>query len=136
MARYAIDKDPATSWQSQYYLGNPVFGGLKAGSGLILGMGHAVRLRSVTVTFGSVPGADVSIKVGNDDTLAAVTLPGFTTVAAADGIGGKHVFKIAKSVKGRYVLIWFTKLPPVGPGKYQAQIFGITVRGWRSPVSG
>ena len=33
-AGYAIDHDPATSWQSQYYLGNPVFGGLKAGSGL------------------------------------------------------------------------------------------------------
>ncbi len=131
LARYAIDKNPATSWQSQYYLGNPVFGGLKIGSGLIVDMGRKVRLASVTVTFGSVPGADVSIKVGNDDTLAASTLPAFTTVAAADGIGGRHVFKIAKSVKGRYVLIWFTKLPPVGPGKYQAQIFSVTFRGWR-----
>ena len=130
LARYAIDKNPATSWQSQYYLSNPVFGGLKAGSGLILDMGRAVRLWSVTVTFGPAPGADVSIKVGNDDALAAATLPAFTTVAAAHGIGGRHVFKIAKSVKGRYVLIWFTRLPPVGPGKYQAQNFSVTFRGW------
>ena len=99
-------------------------------------MGQGVRLRSVTVTFGPAPGADVSIKVGHDDTLAAATLPALTTAAAADGIGGKHVFKITKSVTGRYVLIWFTKLPPVGPGKYQAQIFNIVLRGWRLPVSG
>jgi hypothetical protein len=130
-AGYAIDQNPATSWQSQYYLGNPVFGGLKAGSGLILDMGRAVRLRSVTVIFGPAPGADVAIMVGNDDTLAASTLPTFTTVAAADGIGGKHSFRITRSARGRYVLIWFTKLPPVGPGKFQAQIFTIVVRGWR-----
>jgi putative peptide zinc metalloprotease protein len=131
LARYAIDQDPATSWQSQYYLGNPVFGGLKVGSGLIVDMGGPVRLTSVTVTFGSAPDADVAIKVGNDDTLAAATLPTFTTVAAADGIGGVHTFRSAKSVRGRYVLIWFTKLPPVGPGKFQAQIFTVVVRGWR-----
>jgi hypothetical protein len=29
------------------------------------------------------------------------------------------------------VLIWFTKLPPTGPDKFQAQIFNIVVRGWR-----
>ena len=97
-------------------------------------MGRKVRLAAVTVTFGSVPGADVAIKVGNHDTLAAATLTTFTTVAEADAIGGRHVFKITKSVKGRYVLIWFTKLPPVGPGKYQAQIVNIALRGWRSPV--
>lgn len=131
LAVYAIDKNPATSWQSQYYLGNPVFGGLKAGSGLILDMGRPVRLRSVTVTFGSVPGADVAIKVGNDDTLAASALPTFTTVAAADGVGGRHTFRTARSVRGRYVLIWFIRLPPAGPGRFQAQIFSIIVRGWR-----
>jgi putative peptide zinc metalloprotease protein len=130
-AGYAIDQNPATSWQSQYYLGNPVFGGLKAGSGLILDMGRAVRLRSVTVTFGPAPGADVAIMVGNDDTLAASTLPTFTTVAAADGIGGTHTFRTTSSVRRRYVLIWFTKLPPTGPDKFQAQIFNIVVRGWR-----
>jgi hypothetical protein len=27
------------------------------------------------------------------------------------------------------VLIWFTKLPPAGAGRFQVQIFNITVRG-------
>jgi putative peptide zinc metalloprotease protein len=129
LAGYAIDKDPQTAWQSQYYLSNPVFGGLKTGSGLILDMGRTVRLSSVTVTFGSVPGADVAIEVGNHDTLAVSTLPTFRTVATADDIGGTYTFRAARSATGRYVLIWFTKLPPAGPGQFQAQIFNVIIRG-------
>ena len=79
--------------------------------------------------FGTTPGADVSIRVGNDDTLAASALPSFTTVAAADGIGGQHTFDATRFVRARYVLIWFTRLPPVRPGTYQAQIFGIVFHG-------
>jgi len=94
-------------------------------------MGRAVRVRSVTVTFGSEPGADVAIEVGNDDALAASTLPSFTTVAAADGVGGTHTFRITRPAWRRYLLIWFTKLPPTGPGRYQAQISNVVVRGRR-----
>jgi hypothetical protein len=31
----------------------------------------------------------------------------------------------------RYLLIWFTKLPPDSAGTYQASIYAITVRGQR-----
>lgn len=129
-ARYAIDEDPETAWRTQYYVGNPVFGGLKTGTGLIVDMGSQVRLSSVTVTFGPTPGADVSIEVGNDDKLAASTLPTFTTVAKADGIGGTYTFKVSRPTKGRYVLIWLTKLPPLGPDRFGAEIFNIVVHGW------
>ena len=131
LAAYAIDGDPATAWQTQYYLGNPVFGGLKKGTGLILDMGSRVRLSSVTLTLGPAPGADVAIEIGNDNTLAAATLRTFTTVARADDIAGRYTFKTANRGEGRYVLIWFTKLPPAGPGRFAAQIFNVTVRGWR-----
>jgi hypothetical protein len=97
-------------------------------------MGRQVRLSSVTVTFGPVPGADVAIEVGDNDTLAAATLPAFTTVAAADGVGGTHTFRAARSARGRYVLIWFTKLPPAGLGKFQAEIFNVSIRG-RAPAA-
>ena len=109
-----------------------MFGGLKAGSGLILDMGRTVRLSSVKVTFGSAPGADVAIEVGNHDTLAVSTLAAFRTVATADDIGGTHTFRAARSGPARYLLIWFTKLPPAGPGRFQAQIFNITIRGTAS----
>ena len=124
LAGYAIDGNPATAWRSQYYLGNPVFGGLKAGSGLILDMGRRVRLRSVTVTFGAEPGADVAVEIGGSHThggsgttggsgtLAAPALGTFTTVATADGVGGTHTFRTSSPARGRYLLIWFTRLPP------------------------
>ena len=31
--------------------------------------------------------------------------------------------------QARYLLIWFTKLPPDSAGTYQASIYDITVRG-------
>src|SRR6185437_9327110 len=133
LAGYAIDGNPATAWRSQYYLGSPVFGGLKTGSGLILDMGRRVRLRSVRVAFGNEPGtgsgADVAIELGDSDTLAASTLATFTTVASAEDVGGTHTFRTSSPARGRYVLIWFTKLPPVGPDRFQAEIYGTTVRG-------
>jgi putative peptide zinc metalloprotease protein len=132
LAGYAIDDDPSTAWKSQLYLGNPAFGGLKTGSGLILDMGRPVRLSSVAVTFGSVPGADVAIEVGNHNALAVPTLAKFRTVASADDVGGTHIFGATRSAAGRYVLIWFTKLPPAGSGQFQAQIFNIGIRGTAS----
>jgi hypothetical protein len=130
-APYAIDGNPATAWHTQYYLGNPRFGGLKSGTGLILDMGKPVRLSSVTVTFGPVPGANVRIEVGNSNTRSPATLHTFTTVARATGLGGSHTFAVSSTAKGRYVLIWFTKLPPA-PGsaaKFEAEIYTIVVKG-------
>lgn len=129
LAGYAIDGNPATAWQTYYYFGNPVFGGLKTGSGLIVDMGRQVWLSSVTITFGPALGADVSIEVGNDDSLAASALSTFTTVAAARGVGGTHTFECSSTARGRYVLIWLTKLPPAGSGLFHAQIFNIVARG-------
>ena len=51
----AIDNNPSTAWHTQFYIGNPVFGGLKKGTGLILDMGKPVRLSSVQITFGPQP---------------------------------------------------------------------------------
>ena len=128
-AGYAIDGDQATAWSTQHYLASPFFGGLKSGTGLILDMGRLVRLRSVTVTFGAAPGADVAIEIGNDNTLAVATLSTFTTVATADDVGGTHTFTTRSPATGRYVLVWFTKLPPDGHAGYDAQIYNIVVRG-------
>ena len=77
----AIDGSPSTAWHTQFYEGNPVFGGLKQGTGLILDMGKPVSLRSVTVTFGPEAGANVAIMVGNNNSVSPQGLASFTTVA-------------------------------------------------------
>jgi hypothetical protein len=108
-----------------------VFGGLKKGTGLILDMGKPVRLSSVQITFGSIPGADVQIEVGSNNNRDPSALSSFTPVAKATGVGGTHTFTTHSRAKGRYVLVWFTKLPPRAGSsdRFEAQIFNIVVRG-------
>ena len=120
------------SWHTQFYDGNPVFGGLKQGTGLILDMGKPVSLRSVTVTFGPEAGANVAIMVGNSNSVSPQGLASFTKVAKRKHVGGgTQVFQTSSSPRGRYVLIWFTKLPPQ-PGStsvFEAFISNVVVRG-------
>ncbi len=137
----AIDSSTATDWQTHWYLGNAVFGGLQKGSGLILDMGRTVSLSSVQVLFGPLSGADVQIKIGNP----ATPLPGpdnasaaeadassMTTVAQKTDVAGAVTFTVSSKASGRYVLVWFTKLPPMtghNPNKFQADIFNVVVKG-------
>ena len=131
-APMAIDGNPSTSWHTQFYDGNPVFGGLKQGTGLILDMGKPVSLRSVTVTFGPEAGANVAIMVGNNNSVSPQGLASFTKVAKRKHLGGgTQVFQASSATRGRYVLIWFTKLPPQ-PGSttvFEAFISNVVVRG-------
>jgi hypothetical protein len=125
-----IDHDPA-GWQTQQYYGSSNFGNLKSGSGLILDMGKAVRVSSVLIKFGNEPGANVDIKVGDSDVRSAANEESMTTVASAVDVSGSHMFTIAKPVSDRYLVVWFTNLPPLAGahGKYMAQIFTIIVSG-------
>jgi len=134
-AKKAIDGNPQTAWVSQWYA-SPDFGHLKAGSGMLIDMGKAVRYASVTVTFGSQPGADVQLKVGNSNTRSKRNLTSMTTVATRNNAVGQVIFNITSPVTGRYLVIWFTRLPPQpgAAGKYQAQIYNVIVRG--TPASG
>jgi hypothetical protein len=131
LAKFAIDSNPATFWNTQFYFNNPAFGGLKTGTGLILDMGKPVKLASVQIKFGAIPGADVQIEVGNNNTRASSTLSSFTTVAQATGVGGTYTFTVHSHATGRYVLIWFTKLPPKAgaANRFEARIYNIVVRG-------
>ncbi|HEY2576175.1 MAG TPA: protein kinase family protein [Streptosporangiaceae bacterium] len=128
----AIDSNPATAWYTDYYIGNPVFGGLHKGTGFVLDMGKADKISQVQVQFGPNVGADAQIKVTNSATapapLAGASLP---TVAQANDVGNTHTFTFKHSVTGRYIVIWITKLPPKtgSSNEYQVEIYNIVVRG-------
>ena len=97
-APLAIDSSASTFWHTSYYLDSPYFGNLKKGTGLVLDMGKPVKISQVRVKFGSTPGANVQIKVGNSalppDPAAAGPLP---TVAQANGIGGSYTFTMKQA---------------------------------------
>jgi serine/threonine protein kinase len=126
LASSALGGDAGKPWQSDWYT-TPRFGNLQQGTGLLLDMGTAVRLSSLQVALGSATGADVSIKMASSGPPSAVD--GFTTVTRASGIGGTYTFPM-NHAPGRYVLIWFTKLPPGGSGgQFQADVYNIVLHG-------
>jgi hypothetical protein len=130
MAVNLIDHDPA-GWATQQYLGSPNFGNLKSGSGLILNMGEPVQISSVTITFGDMPGANVELKEGDSNTRSVANEESMVTVASMSDVSGTRTFKISKPVTDQYLVVWFTRLPPLRhvPGKWMAQIFNIIIRG-------
>ena len=130
-AKFAIDSSAQTAWTTQWYK-TPTFGGLKTGSGLMLEMPKAETYRSVTVTFGTGPGADVKLLVGDSAVRSAANLASMTTVASADNVSGQTTIRIASSATGRYLVIWFTQLPPkAGTGHwYMGEVFNVVVRGF------
>lgn len=140
-AQDALGGNVGSYWHTDYYTGSPVFGRLKKGTGLVLDMGTPVRVDKVTVDFGSQCCATAKIEVG--DAAAAQALrgaaaesaspPGFTEVASTSHAVGSYVFTADGHPRGRYLLLWFTKLPPKAGanGEYQADVSTITVRGRR-----
>ena len=123
LAALAIGGNPAQPWFSQWYA-TPQFGDLKAGTGLLLDMGHPVTVSSVRLSLVSRSGADLALRAGSKPILT--WLP---QVATASNAGGAVQFQLGAPAHVRYVLIWFTKLPPDAAGTYQASVYKIIVQG-------
>ncbi len=126
LAYAAIDGDPSTAWHTYWYTTNH-FGNLKPGTGLVVDMGRSVTITNVGVLFGPTPGADVQLRIGDStDSLSDMGL-----AATAGDVSGQVNLRPAAPYRGRYVLIWFTKLPPDsgGGGVFQADIYEVAVRG-------
>ena len=124
-----IDSSPTTDWHSQFYIGNPVFGGLKKGTGLLLDMGAQVKLTQLQVQFSSACCTAVHIDIGNSGSASSET--GFSTIASSTNASGLTTFNVNSEAKGRYVLLWFTSLPPLqgNSNEYEAQVYNVVVRG-------
>jgi hypothetical protein len=87
-------------------------------------MGSAVNVSTVRLALGSQSGADVQVRVGD-----SATPGGLTAVASASGVGSAVRLSVTPSSSGRYVLVWFTRLPPNSQGQYQVDVYGVTIDG-------
>jgi cytoskeletal protein RodZ len=122
-AGLALAGHPATPWHTSWYA-TARFGNLQAGTGLLLDLGRPVTVTSARITLGGIPGADVELRAGN-----VPALGGLQMVARATNAGGVLQLRPTAPVRGRYLLIWFTLLPPDRSGTYQADISGVSLRG-------
>jgi hypothetical protein len=136
-ARNVIDASTSTFWHTSYYFSD-LFGGLKTGTGLILDLGHSVRLSQVAVQFGSTCCAHVQIELGNTSTVSQTALSTFTPVQSSARAANTTTFDVTSKVSGRYLLIWITDLPPLAgqSGHYEALIYNVTVRGYAAGQAG
>jgi cytoskeletal protein RodZ len=121
-ASLAIGGDPSTPWLSSWYT-TAAFGNLQPGTGLLLDMGRPVTITAAQLTLGSIPGADLQLRVGNIPALADLR-----PVAAAADAGGTVRLPLT-ATRGRYVLIWFTKLPPDDSGTFRASVADVRLAG-------
>lgn len=123
IAARAVAGSRAAPWYSQWYA-TPFFSSLKTGTGLLVDMGHTVTVSSVRVWLVARSGASLQLRAG------AKPVPKWLpTVASAADTGGAVQFRLSTPVHVRYLLIWFTKLPPDNAGHYQASVYKIGVQG-------
>jgi hypothetical protein len=124
VASYAITRGAPGPWQSQWYA-TAQFGGLKQGTGLIVDLGRTVTVTSVRIDLASYQGANLQLRVGDSEG----ALSSLRVAAVADNVGGTVRLHLQSPQQARYVLIWFTLLPPNGAGQYQATIYHVVVNG-------
>ena len=121
----AVDDDPATAWLTRSY-GTATLDD-KGGVGLVLDLGQTRTIDAISLGLvGS--GSDVAVKVADtlsDDPEQWKTFGDAT--AASDTVD----IRVPKPVTGRYVLVWFTRLPVAanGSGKYQGGVKDVTISG-------
>ena len=125
LAADAITRDSTQPWQTDWYI-SPHFATLKSGTGLLLVMNHTDTITSVRLELGSHRGADIQLRAGSTPLLRDMKV-----VARASDVGGTFRLTLRTPVTTRYLLIWFTLLPPNGTGRYQASVYRVLVDGVR-----
>jgi hypothetical protein len=123
LARLAIDRNPTTAWHTDWYT-TAQFGNLYPGTGLLVDMGRPVTITSAQITLGRARGASFQLRAGTAPAPASLR-----PVAHAANAGGVVSLRLTRPAHGRYVLIWFTSLPPDPAGTFQANVYDIQLQG-------
>ena len=118
-ASQALSGDPAAPWHTSWYT-TPRFGNLQTGTGLLVDLGRTVTATRVTIRLGDTPGADLEVRAGT-------SVGDMRVVARKADAGGTVRLRLKSHPHTRYLLIWFTLLPPDSAGTYQADVSRVTV---------
>ncbi|MGW8377773.1 protein kinase family protein [Streptomyces sp. ODS28] len=123
----AHDKDPSTYWLTNNYYGQPNFGNLKDGVGLILDLGKPRQVSQIKANFMGKTSASF-LAAPQSTTEMPTQLNAFTKVSS--GSAETLTLKAKKPIKTQYVLLWLTKLPQsdTGGGAYRGRLSEVEVR--------
>ena len=120
----AIDGKSDTYWLTSKYYGQPNFGNLKSGVGLILDLGKQQQVSEVKVDFMGKTSVDFRA-APKSATGMPNSLKGFNKVTS--GSGEEVALKAKKPVTTQYVLVWLTELPLTENGDYRGRVTEIEV---------
>ena len=118
-AGLAIDVHGRTAWQSDWY-STAEFGNTQSGTGLLLDLGRNVAVDTAQIVMGT-PGANIQLRAGTSRSDLQI-IGGAKNAAATTTIRPEEV-------RVRYLLIWFTALPPDSNGTYQAAVYNVALQG-------
>jgi hypothetical protein len=121
LTRFAVDNDPLTAWTTVTYY-DPYLGG-KPGVGLRIDLGAPRQVTSVDL---KLVGANSDFEVLIGDKRFADPEK-YRTFADVTGAGTNILLRSARPVTGRYVVVWFTRLPWIDGG-YRGGVRSIVVR--------
>jgi putative peptidoglycan lipid II flippase len=130
LVKYAYDGNRSTYWHTLTYYGDPKFGRLKKGVGIVFDLGSAKTVGQVRVQLTGV-GTDLQLRVPKPDAATVAqadmdSLKGWRTVAQQKGAGGSATLQPDEQVRTRYVLVFLTSLPKEGAnyrgGIYEAEV--------------
>jgi transcriptional regulator with XRE-family HTH domain len=125
LAHLVLGRRHRAGWHSDWYT-SARFGNLYRGTGLLLNMGRRVTITSARIDLGNTTGASLQLRVGGRPSLAHMR-----AVAHASGAGGATRLRLSRPAHGRYVLVWFTRLPRNRSGRFQAHVHHISLQGHR-----
>jgi serine/threonine protein kinase len=126
-----VDGNPATVWKTDGYKNYPNFGNIKPGLGVLIDLKSPQQVVSVQVDF-NTGGATAELRAGGTD--PGSTSDGDTQIVATyTSVGGpQQISGTTKVFQGpdqptRFLLVWITKLPSDGNGRYRISIGEISV---------
>lgn len=129
-APLVLDGNPSTQWTTLSYEGDPKFGGLKPGLGLVLDLGKPAEVSRVTLRLDG-SGTDLQLRATDPNASELPARPGaLRTVAEVQDASGRTVVVLDKPVTTGNLVVWLTELPPEeGAATYRGEIGEITVEG-------
>jgi eukaryotic-like serine/threonine-protein kinase len=114
----AIDGSKSSTWTTQHY-SSADFGKLRPGIGLVIDMGKTVTVDNVKVLMPAGSGGEVELHIGDT---------GSSSTQQTDSHDANGSFTLqGKQAKGRYLTLWFSKLPNIG--EYRATVRDVAVYG-------
>ena len=111
----AVDRDPATSWETDRY-NSAGLGGLKAGVGFVLTLDTPKEARQLSLTL-TAAGADFTVYATDEETVPDQVGDGggWQQIATREDAAEQLTVKLPGHPQ-RHYLVWFTSLPQDGSG--------------------